>query len=223
MKKLMIFLSIIMLVDRTYAQTPANYYLSPVKIDNEVTVSLPKEFVKNAKGGEQSFAANGKYGTFFVISSQNPVNANTVKNANGLDDVFQAYIKKVQSSSGQGMVVNDHDVSMGKLQVRDFILQTDTGSGIQSRHFRLLYTKNTTYTFEYMYDDFRKDEATGEMNAFFGSVKTAADLDRNDQYVITSQSNSSVFVKIILFGLTPLGVVIGLFIYFKRRSSMSLT
>lgn len=222
MKKLMIFLSIIMLVDRTYAQTP-NYYLSPVKIDNEVTVSLPKEFSKNVKSGEQSFAANGKYGTFFVISSQNPVNAKTVKNTNGLDDVFKEYIKKVQTSSTHGTVINDHDVSMGKLQARDFILQTDTGSGVQARHFRLLYTKNTTYTFEYMYDDFRKDEARGEMNAFFGSVKTAADLDRDDQYVITSQNDSSVFVKIILFGLIPLGAVIALFIYFKRCTSMSLT
>jgi len=223
MKKLMIFLSMIMLIDRTYAQAPTNYYLSPVKIDNEVTVSLPKDFKQNAAKGQQSYAANGKYGSLFVISSQNPTNAKAVKNVNGLDAVFKEYIKKVQTSSGQGTVINDHDVIMGKLQVCDFTLQTDTGSGVQSRHFRLLYTKNTTYTFEYLYDDFRKDEAVGEMNAFFGSIKTAPDLDRDDQYVISAQSSSSVIVKIILFGLIPLGAIIAAIVYFRRRNTMSLT
>lgn len=221
MKKLMIFLSLILAIDQTFAQT--NYYLSPVTIDNEVTVSLPKEFKKNATNGEQSFAANGKYGTFFVIRSVNPPNAKIVKNANGLDNVFQEYIKKVQTSSGKGTIINDHDTQMGKLSVCDFVLQTDTGSGLQSRHFRLLYTKNVTYTFEYLYDDFRKDEAAGEIQAFFSSIKTASDLDQNDQYMITAKSAGSVLVKILLFGVLPLAVIIGIVIFFRRRNAMSLT
>lgn len=221
MKKLMIFLSMILLVDRTYAQK--QYYLTPVAVDNSVTISLPKQFTKNTANGQQSFAANGQYGTFFVIRSVNPVSAKDVKNANGLDNVFQEYIKKVQTSAGKGTIIDDHDITVGKLAMRDFILQIDTGSGIQSRHFRLLYTKNTTYTFEYLYDDFRKDEAAGEMNAFFQSIKTASDLDRADQYVVTPQSNNPIYIKIVLFGLLPLAVLIGLIIFLRRRNTMSLT
>jgi hypothetical protein len=221
MKKLMIFLSIIMLVDRTYAQK--NYYLSPVIIDNEVTVSLPKEITKSKANGSESVVANGEYGTMFVIRTPNPANAKVVKNTNGLDNVFQEYIKKIQSSVSKGTIINDKDITMGKLAARDFILQVDTGSGLQSRHFRLIYTKYTTYTFEYMYDDFRKDEAEGEVKAFFSSIKTAADLDRDDQYVVTEQNSSPVMVKILLFGLLPLAIIIGIIIFFKRRNTMTLT
>jgi hypothetical protein len=222
MKKLMIFLSMIMLIDRTYAQK--KYYLDPVAIDNSVTVSLPKEFNKTNVNGQESFAANGQYGTMFVIRASNPATAKDVKNADGLDKVFKEYVKKVQNSSGKGVILEDHDVTMGKLTARDFTLQTDTGSGLQSRHFRLIYTKNITYTFEYLYDDVSKDIAAGEMNAFFSSIKTDAGLDQTDQYVVSTQTDHSVFTKIILFGLIPLALIIGIVIYFKRRDdTMTLT
>ncbi|RKR82335.1 hypothetical protein BDD43_2511 [Mucilaginibacter gracilis] len=221
MKKLMIFLSVLLLINRTYAQK--QYYLTPVKLDSSVAVSLPKEFSKNAATGQQSFVANGVYGSFLVIRSVNPPGGKTVKNTNGLDNVFQEYIKKVQTSSGNGTVVNVRDTTMGKLAVCDFILQTDTGSGVQLRHFKLLYTKNTTYTFEYLYDDFRKDEADGEMKAFFSSIKTAPDLDRDDQYIVTAQSSQPIIVKIILFGLIPLAIIIAVIVFLRRRDTMTLT
>lgn len=217
----MIFLSMIMLIDRTYAQK--KYYLDPVSIDNAVTVSLPKEFNKTNANGQISFAANGQYGTMFVIRSMNPTTAKDVKNADGLDNVFKEYVKKVQSSSGKGIILNDHDVTMGKLTARDFTLQIDSGSGLQSRHFRLIYTKNITYTFEYLYDDVSKDIAAGEMNAFFTSIKTDADLDHTDQYVVSTQPDHSVFTKIIFFGLIPLALIIGIVVFFKRRDTMTLT
>lgn len=221
MKKLMIFLSMIMLVDRTYAQK--KYYLDPVAVDNSVTVSLPKEFNKTNLNGQVSFVANGQYGTMFVIRTSNPATAKAVKNADGLDNVFKEYVKKVQNSSGKGVILNDHDVTMGKLTARDFVLQIDTGSGLQSRHFRLIYTKNITYTFEYLYDDESKDIAAGEMNAFFSSIKTDADMDHADQYVISSQTGHSLITKIVLYGLIPLALIIGIIIYFKRRDTMTLT
>ncbi len=217
----MILLSAFQFAGRTFAQNP--YYLYPVTIDNEVTVSMPKDYKTTKTGDEQSFAANGQFGTMLLIRTPNPPNAQIVKNKNGLDNVFQEYIKKVQSSLKQGTIINDHDTNMGKLEVCDFMLQVDTGAGVQVRHFRLLYTKNTTYTFEYLYDDFRKDEAGGEMNAFFQSIKTAPDLDRDDQYIITAQDTSDVLVKILLLGLLPLGVVAGAVIYFRRRSNVELT
>jgi hypothetical protein len=221
MKKLMIILCMVGLIDRTYAQK--NYYLSPVNIDNSVTVSLPKEVTKNKTQGSEAFAANGTYGAMVVVRSTNPATAKTVKNTDGLDHVFEDYIKKVQTSSGKGTIVDDHDITIGKLAAREFTLQIDTGSGLQLRHFRLIYTKATTYAFEYLYDDFRKDEAIGEMNAFFGSIKTDADLDRADQYVVTSQTDHSIFTKIILFGLIPLALIIGIVTFFRRRTTMTLS
>lgn len=222
MKKLMIFLSMILLLDRTYAQK--KYYLEPVTIDNEITVSLPKEFKKTDATGQQSWAANAIYGSVLVIRSVNPTDAKLVKNTDGLNNVFKEYVKKIQASSGKdGEITDEHNTTVGKLTAHDFVLQTDTGSGVQMRRFRLLYTKAATYTFEYLYEDFRKDEAIGEMNAFFSSIQTAPDLDHTDQYVITAPGGSSVFVKITLFGLLPLGAIIALVIWLKRRNSMTLT
>jgi hypothetical protein len=225
MKRLIIFLSIFLFIEHTQAQktqAQKQYYLKPVAIDSSVSVSLPQQYTKNNTSGQQSFVANGEYGTMLVIRSANPVNTNEVKNEKGLNNVFKEYVKKVQSSLTKGTIINDHDTIMGKLEVRDFILQIDTGSGLQSRHFRLLYTKNTTYAFEYLYDDFRKDVASGEMEAFFQSIKTAPDLDRDDQYVITNQSDQPAYVNILLFGLIPLAVIIALIIFFRRKT-MSLT
>lgn len=205
-----------------HTQAQKNYYLSPVSLDSSVSVSLPKQFTKSNTNNQLTYAANGEYGTMVVIKSANPADAKTVKNEKGLNNVFQEYIKKVQSSLAHGTIVNDHDMMMGKLEVRDFVLQVDSGSGLQLRHFRLLYTKNNTYTFEYLYDDFRKDAATGEMNAFFQSIKTTPDLDRNDQYVTTSQGERPVIVSILLFGLLPLTAIIAIVVFFRRRTT-SLT
>ncbi|EHQ28530.1 hypothetical protein [Mucilaginibacter paludis] len=220
MKKLFVILSIFLFAEQTQAQK--NYYLSPVSMDSSVSVSLPRQFNKTNANNQLTYAANGEYGTMVVIKSANPANAQIVKNEKGLNNVFQEYIKKVQSSLTNATVVNDHDVTVGKLEMRDFALQVDTGSGLQVRHFRLLYTKNNTYTFEYLYDDFRKDAAVGEMNAFFQSIKTTPDLDRNDQYVTTSQGERPVIVNILLFGLLPLTAIIAIVVFFRRRNT-SLT
>src|ERR1700748_1040454 len=163
MKKLMIYIGVVLFAMQAHAQ----YYLSPVKIDSLVTVSMPKEFTRSNTAGQQIISANGQFGSMLVIRSLNPVAAKTVKNEKGLDNVFKEYVKKVQASLTAGNIKNDHDTTIGKLTARDFILQVDTGSGPQSRHFTLVYTKNVSYTFEYLYDDFRKDVAGGAMKAVF--------------------------------------------------------
>ncbi|WP_139112969.1 hypothetical protein [Mucilaginibacter sp. PPCGB 2223] len=164
MKKLILYFSIILFAAQANAQK--NYYLKPVKIDSLVTVSLPVEFTRTSSGGQDILSANGSYGSMLVIRSINPPSQQSVKNPNGLDNVFKEYVKKVQQSLSQGSIVNDHDTTVGKLTARDFVLQVDTGSGSQLRHFTLVYTKNVSYTFEYLYDDFRKDLAMGNEGVF---------------------------------------------------------
>ena len=217
MKKLIMFLSVILLIDQAKAQKKENFYLSPVAVDNSVTVSMPKEFIRTTNGGQETISANGTFGSMVVVRSQNPANSKVVKNEKGLNNVFEEYVKKVQSSLTNGTIINQHNTIVGKLEMCDFILQVDTGSGLQSRHFRLLYTTNTSYTFEYLYDDFRKDLAIPEMNTFFQSIKTAPDLDRADQYIISTQSGRPMIVNILLFGLLPLVVIIVTIVYFRRK------
>jgi hypothetical protein len=217
MKKLIIFLSVFLFTEQAQAQKKENFYLTPVTIDNSVTVSMPKEFTRTTNGGQETISANGTFGSMMVVRSQNPANSKVVKNEKGLNNVFEEYVKKVQSSLTKGTIINQHNTIVGKLEMCDFILQVDTGSGLQSRHFRLLYTTNTSYTFEYLYDDFRKDLSTPEMNTFFQSIKTAPDLDRADQYVISTQNDRPLIVELLLYVLLPITIIIAAIVYFRRK------
>jgi len=213
MKKLILMFGIFLLV----RQADAQYYLTPVKLDDKVSVSMPKEFRKTNANGQGILLANGQYGSMMVITSANPTAAKTVKNPNGLDNVFKDYVKNVQKSLPAGTIINDHDTTIGKLVARDFILQVDTGSGTQSRHFIMLYTKSTSYTFEYLYDDFRKNYAMGEMKAFLGSINVSPELTYADQYMIVARSLPVVRI-IIIAGIAF--VIIGLVVFYRRRPKL---
>jgi len=217
MKKLIIYLSIFLFVKQASAQ---QYYLKPVTIDSLVSVSLPKEYTKKDTLGEQIYSAKGTYGAMLVLRSINPSNAKTIKNEKGLDNVFNEYIKKIQSSVTHGTVLNDHDTTITNLQARDFTLQVDSGAGAQSRHFTLIYTKNVTYTFQYLYEDFRMDLAKGEMKAFLKSIKVSPQLTSANQFI--KVPGSPVIVKILLFGGIPLIVIIAFVVIRRRRLKPSI-
>jgi len=216
MKKLILYFSIILLAAQANAQK--NYYLSPVKVDNLVSVSLPKEFSRSKAGGQDIYSANASYGSMLVIRTVNPPSQQSVKNPKGLDNVFKEYVKKVQQSLSQGSITNDHDTTVGKLTARDFVLQVDTGGGLEMRHFILVYTKNVTYTFEYLYSDFRKDLALGEMNAFLNSIKVSPELTTADQY-ITVPTRFPV-VTIVVIG-AALFVIICAIVFMRRRPNLA--
>jgi len=216
MKKLFLYLGILLLATQANAQK--DYYLKPVKIDSLVSVAMPVEYQKSKSGGQDIWSANGSYGSMLVIRTINPVSKQSVKNENGLDKVFKEYVKKVQQSLSQGTILNDHDTTVGKLTARDFTLQIDTGSGPQLRHFTLVYTKEVSYTFEYLYDDYRKDLAIGEMKAFLGSIKVSPELTTADQY-ITVAKRFPVTTVIIICG--ALLIIIGAVVFFRRRPNMA--
>jgi hypothetical protein len=216
MKKLLLYLGILLFATQANAQK--NYYLKPVKIDSLVSVSMPVEYAKSNSGGQDILSANGSYGSMLVIRTINPVSKQSVKNEKGLDNVFKEYVKKVQASLSQGTIINDHDTTVGKLTARDFILQIDTGSGPQLRHFTLVYTKDVSYTFEYLYDDFRKDLAVGEMKAFLGSIKVSPELTTADQYITVAKHFPLTTVAIIAGALV---VIIGAVVFIRRKPNLA--
>ena len=216
MKKLILYFGIILFAAQANAQK--NYYLYPVKVDSLVSVSLPKEFSQTKSNGQDIYSANASYGSMLVIRSVNPPSQQSVKNPNGLDNVFKEYVKKVQQSLTQGSIVNDHDTTVGKLTARDFVLQVDTGGGLEMRHFTLVYTKNVSYTFEYLYSDFRKDLALGEMKAFFNSIRISPELTVADQYTIVPAHFPMGTVVIIIGGLC---LIICAIVIVRRRPDMA--
>ncbi|MBW4890808.1 hypothetical protein KXQ82_13840 [Mucilaginibacter sp. HMF5004] len=213
MKRLMILCSLILLVRQADAQT--NYYLSPVKVDSMVSVSLPKDVVKYDTLGQKTLSGNGTYGSMLVIKVANP-KSKPVKNESGLDEVFNNYINNLQKSLPDADVLNPHDTVIGKLKARDFILQVDSGSGVQSRHIALVYTKDVTYTFEYLYDDYRKELADGEAKAFFGSIKVSDDLTTASQYIIVSPGFFTPLIQLIMAALI-LAIIIGVIVILRRK------
>jgi subtilase family serine protease len=213
MKKLLVLFSILLLVRQADAQT--KYYLSPVKIDQMVSVSLPNGSVKLDTLGQQTISAKGAYGSMLVIRAAN-TKGEPVKNESGLDEVFKTYIQTLQKSLPDGEVLNAHDTTINKLKAYSFTLQIDSGSGIQSRRFVLLYTKNVSYTFEYLYDDFRKDLAAGEGKAFFNSIRVSEDLTKASQYITVSADRFTPLIKIIIAAII-LAIIIGVIVIIRRR------
>jgi hypothetical protein len=214
MKKLLVLFSILLLVRQADAQT--KYYLSPVKIDDKVSVSLPKELVKLDTLGQKTISANGTYGSMLVIRAANGATS-SVKNESGLDDVFKQYINSLQKNLPGSSIVNAHDTMIGKLKAHDFVLQVDSGSGVQSRHIALVYTQNTTYTFEYLYDDYRKELAMGEDKAFFSSIHISDELTTASQYIITSPGFFTPLIKIIMAAIV-ITIIGGTIILVRRKT-----
>lgn len=156
--------------------------LKPVKVDSLVTVSLPAEFQKRDTLGETILSGTGTLGYMVVIKAPNP-NGKPLKKEKDLNKVFKEYITKLQKSSGNGTILNSHDTIVNNVEVRDFALSTsDDTQGEQIRRFRILYTKDATYTFQFMYPQQREDIAKKEADQFFASIKTAPGFDGTDQY-----------------------------------------
>lgn len=192
-----------------------------VKLDSVVSVNLPADFRKIDTLGQQTYTANSQYGYIIVTRSPNPGNK-VLKKEKELNNVFKEYIQKVQASLSDGSITDNKDTIINKLEVRDFVLRTDTGAGVQLRKFRILYTQPVTYTFQYLYDDARKDIAAKEMVAFFKSVKSPPDLDGTDQYLTFGkwQGLSGTAVILISCGAAIIIFIVIMVIWKRRRERL---
>jgi LPXTG-motif cell wall-anchored protein len=192
-----------------------------VALDNTVSINLPVDFHKIDTLGQQTYTANAEYGYIIVSRMPNPSTNKTLKKEKDLNNVFKEYIRKVQGSLKEGNITDDHDTIINKLEMHDFVLRTDTGSGVQLRKFRILYTKPVTYTFQYLYDEARQDVAAKEMNVFFANIKSAPSLDGTDQFTTfgKSQGISSTTIVLVISGLAIILFII-IMVRKKRRHDM---
>lgn len=206
MKKLIVSISLVL-----YAVTGFSQLLKPVQLDNAVTVSLPTGYQKSDINGEQTFSGKTSYGFVIVTRTVNPSSNKVLKKEKDLKNVFKAYVDQIKASSEGTSILFDKDTIVNNLEVHDFTLQTDTGSGVQLRNFRLLYTKPVTYTFDYSYNEQTQEVAQKEMNAFFASIKNAPDLDGTDQFIMYGKKvgmSALAVIAIVAGGLLIIGTAV---------------
>lgn len=219
MKKIILSLTFILFTVAAFSQK-----LKPVKIDSLVTVSLPANFQKKDTLGQQIYSGNGAFGFMIVLRAQNPANNTPLNKEKDLNKVLQTYIDGIQKQSGEGSVMNPRDTLIGKLEAKVFTLRVDntgsTGEPVQLRQFILLYTQEATYTFQYYYEEQRKDLVKDELKTFTSSIKLAPDLKRNDQYISNAKGLSTP-VKIGIYGGGPLIILIIIFAMIRRKKKQA--
>ncbi|QHS54072.1 hypothetical protein GWR56_00350 [Mucilaginibacter sp. 14171R-50] len=194
MKKIFVIFSLMLLAAGGFAQTP----LKPVKIDSLVTVSLPEKYTKKDTLGQSIYSGNGQYGYMVVIRAPNASNNEPLKKERDLNKVLKDYIKGIKGQS-EGSTLNVRDTLIGHLKAKTFELQVDEGAGVQTRNFIVIYTQDVTYTFEYYYEEMRKDVMKDEYKAYASSIKLSPEMKRTDQY-LTNAKGLSPTAKIGIYG-----------------------
>ena len=212
MKKILISVGLVF-----FALSASAQRLKTIKLDSLVSVSLPADFHKTDTLGQQTYTARAQYGYIIVARSPNPPGNQTLKKEKDLDKVFKEYIRKVQGSLPNGNITNDHDTIINNVELRDFTLRTDTGSGVQLRKFRILYTKPVTYTFQYLYDGIRKEVAKKEKDAFFKSITIKPGLSGADQYTFFGKSAKISTLAIVCIAAGVIIIVLIILLMRKKR------
>lgn len=142
-----------------------------VDIDTLVSVLLPDKFLKKDTLHQQLFSTTGSYGSMIVIRSANSQDEKAdVKRLKDLNKLYDNYIKKVQGSA-QANIESQKDILIEGLNAKDFVIKTVTGSAVELRYFRVLFTQDATYTFEYLAKEIQKEFAQPEYEKFFNSIK----------------------------------------------------
>jgi hypothetical protein len=194
MKKILVIFSFLLSATAGFAQIP----LKPVKIDSLVTVSLPEKFTKKDTLGQSIYSANAQYGFMVVIRAPNADNNKPLKKERDLNKVLQDYIKGIKGQA-KGSTDNVRDTTIGHLKAKTFTLETDQGAGLQMRNFIIIYTQDVTYTFEYYYEELRKDVVKEEYKEYSSSIRVSPELKRTDQY-LSMVNGLSPTAKIAIYG-----------------------
>ncbi|GAB3926254.1 hypothetical protein [Mucilaginibacter myungsuensis] len=210
MKKILLSFNIVLFGLAGSAQTTKK-----VRLDEVVSLTLPADVRKIDTLGQQTYTANSRYG-YMIVSRVPNGEQKVLKKEKELKKIFKDYIKEVQAGLPEGTITDSKDTIMNKLEVHDFVLRTDTGSGVQLRKFRILYTKPVTYTFQYLYDEQRQDVAAEEMKAFFAGIKSPPELDGTDQY-LTFGKWQGVSGTLIIIGVSVIAVIIFVILMVRRK------
>ena len=173
--------------------------LQPVKLDNDVTVSLFPGYQKKDTLNQSTWSANALDGYMIVIRQENVKGNAPLKKASDLNNVLKTYVKGIQAESANSVALNVRDTTVGQLKAKVFTLKSDNGGDITLRDFLLLYTQDATYTFQYVYTNNTQLYAKKEGKAFFSSVRTGPDMTWTDQYQ-SRVTGLSPINKIEIFG-----------------------
>jgi hypothetical protein len=194
--------------------------LQPVKLDNEVTVSLLPGYQRKDTLNESIYTANGLFGYMIAIREANAKNNAPLKNAGGLNKELKTYIKGIQAEVSNSSAQNVRDTTLGTLKAKLFTLKSDDQGDVTYRSFMLLYTQDATYTFEYVYPGDRSAIVKDEYKAFMSSIRTARDLDWNDQYLSKATGLSATQLEI--FGGAGVVLLIVVIVMVTRKKNPAL-
>ena len=191
--------------------------LKPVKLDNDVTVSLFPGYQKKDTTNESIYSVNGLYGFMIAIREPNAKNNAPLKKASDLNRALKTYIKGIQAEVPNSATENVRDTTIGTLKAKVFTLASnDDQSEVTYRNFLILYTRDITYTFEYVYPESRVSIVKDEYKAFISSIRISGDLTWNEQYLSKATGMSSI-TKIELFGGAAVALVLLVVLVAKRR------
>lgn len=193
----------------------------PYKIDDSVQVSLPPDFKKTDTLGQTQITANTTFG-FIQITKQpdNPLTTPDIEKLKHLNQYYDDFVQRINSSAKDGRIINEKDTLLGKLHVKDFTLEVDSGSGKQIRNFRILHENSATYAFQYLYKDISREYAVSESDTFFNSIKIPPTIGINSQFTspenTTGESpatNTTLYIGLAIILL----LIIALIVYFKKK------
>ncbi len=214
MKKLIIFFSVLFLIDTVHAQA-----LKSVKLDTLVTVSLPANYYKRDTLGQQIFSATTDLGYMMAIREANAVGNPPLKKEKDLNSVMKRYVSGIQAQS-QGSAQFVRDTTVGTLKAKAFtLLSKDANGDNQYRDFVLIYTQDAIYTFEYGFPESRKDLINSEAKSFFSSIRLSPELQRNDQYTDLSKATGLRTNYIIMISGGILVTLAIVWLVFRKKNS----
>ncbi|WP_411274070.1 hypothetical protein [Daejeonella sp.] len=190
-----------------------------VRIDSTVSVNLPKGFTKTEKNDKYSMVAVSPWGTILIFKTpDDEMSTPDIEKDKHLKKYYNDYIKNVRTVSTGSIIKNERDSKLGALNVKDFTLQIDTGSGVLYRDFRLLHASSATYIFEYLYQDLHSEFAVPEKVKFFNSIEVNEQLNMSDQFTSDEINDNNTASKKYLYWAIPGGIaLIGLAFFLLRK------
>lgn len=210
MKLLILIFSLFILTNSSYSQE-----WETVKIDSTVSVKLPKGFNKTDKNDKYSLVAVSPWGTILIFKTlDDEMSTPDIEKNKHLKKYYDDYIKNVRTVSPGAIINDEKDGKIGALNVKDFTLQIDTGSGILFRNFRLLHASNATYIFEFLYQDLHSEFAVPEKEKFFNAIEVNEQLGKTDQYTSDEINDNNAASKKYLYWAIPGGIVLIGFAFF---------
>lgn len=214
MKKIIFVLALFIFPYLSFSQT-----WETVKIDSAVSVKLPMGFTKSEKDKKYSLVAVSPFGTIMIFKTPDrPLVTPDIERQKHLQDYYDDYISNIKQSSPDAIVKDEKDTLLGKLTVKDFTLQIDSGSGILYRDFRILHANSATYTFQFLYQDIHKEYALPERERFFNSIEVNESLNPTDQFTAESlNAGKPDNTMYLIVGSAAVLLTIGLVIFFIVR------